>query len=125
MSPDVALSGHPLAVLRCPLPRLKRTSLSPPRPCVVSTSSLETPGEASTASAACAGIFFSYQQLLRIATQPTTQHPHHIDIQGFFRPKHSLRDGFNGFLRALPGDRACLSPSSARCQSIVANLASA
>ena len=24
-----------------------------------------------------------------------------------------LRNGFNGFLRALPGDRACLSPSSA------------
>jgi hypothetical protein len=27
--------------------------------------------------------------------------------------RHSLRNGFNGFLRALPGDRACLSPSSA------------
>jgi hypothetical protein len=26
--------------------------------------------------------------------------------------RHSPRDGFNGFLRALPGDRACLSPSS-------------
>ena len=25
--------------------------------------------------------------------------------------RHSLRNGFNGFLRALPGDRACLSPS--------------
>jgi hypothetical protein len=25
--------------------------------------------------------------------------------------RHSLRDGFNGFLRALPGDRAFLSPS--------------
>ena len=25
----------------------------------------------------------------------------------------SARNGFNGFLRALPGDRACLSPSSA------------
>src|SRR5580700_4508979 len=25
----------------------------------------------------------------------------------------SLRDGFNGFLRALPGDRACLPPSPA------------
>ena len=35
----------------------------------------------------------------------------------------SLRDGFNSFLRALPGDRALLSPSSARCASIVANLA--
>jgi hypothetical protein len=28
--------------------------------------------------------------------------------------RHSLRNGFNGFLRALPGDRACLSPSSAK-----------
>jgi hypothetical protein len=25
--------------------------------------------------------------------------------------RHSPRNGFNGFLRALPGDRACLSPS--------------
>jgi len=33
--------------------------------------------------------------------------------------------GFNGFLRALPGDRAFLPPSSARCESIVANLISA
>ena len=36
-----------------------------------------------------------------------------------------LRNGFNGFLRALPGDRALLPPSPARCASIVANLASA
>ena len=28
--------------------------------------------------------------------------------------RHSPRNGFNGFLRALPGDRACLSPSPAR-----------
>jgi hypothetical protein len=28
--------------------------------------------------------------------------------------RHSPRNGFNGFLRALPGDRACLSPSLAR-----------
>ena len=28
--------------------------------------------------------------------------------------RHSLRDGFNGFLRTLPGDRAFLPPSSAR-----------
>jgi hypothetical protein len=27
--------------------------------------------------------------------------------------RHSPRNGFNGFLRALPGDRACLPPSSA------------
>ena len=28
--------------------------------------------------------------------------------------RHSLRDGFNGVLRALPGDRAFLPPSSAK-----------
>ena len=28
--------------------------------------------------------------------------------------RHSPRNGFNGFLRALPGDRACLPPSSPR-----------
>src|SRR5450432_463009 len=28
--------------------------------------------------------------------------------------RHSLRNGFNGFLRALPGDRAFLPPSSLR-----------
>jgi hypothetical protein len=28
--------------------------------------------------------------------------------------RHSPRNGFNGFLRALPGDRALLSPSSAK-----------
>jgi hypothetical protein len=27
--------------------------------------------------------------------------------------RHSPRNGFNGFLRALPGDRACLPPSPA------------
>ena len=36
--------------------------------------------------------------------------------------RHSLRDGFNGFLRALLGDRALLSPSPARCAGIIANL---
>jgi hypothetical protein len=36
--------------------------------------------------------------------------------------RHSLRDGFNGFLRALSGDRAFLSPSPVRCASIVTNL---
>src|SRR6202163_1225851 len=29
--------------------------------------------------------------------------------------RHSPRNGFNGFLRALPGDRACLPPSLADC----------
>src|SRR5579872_6118137 len=38
------------------------------------------------------------------------------------RVRHSLRDGFNGFLRSLPGDRAFLPPSPAQCQSIVADL---
>ena len=28
--------------------------------------------------------------------------------------RHSPRNGFNGFLRALPGDRACLPPSPAK-----------
>src|SRR6202162_5331858 len=28
--------------------------------------------------------------------------------------RHSPRNGFNGFLRALPGDRACLPPSPPR-----------
>jgi hypothetical protein len=36
--------------------------------------------------------FTGYQQLLRIATQRTTQNPHHVDIQGVFAPKHSLRE---------------------------------
>jgi hypothetical protein len=37
-------------------------------------------------------------------------------------PGIPARDGFNGFLRALPGDRALLPPSSARCGSTLANL---
>jgi hypothetical protein len=36
----------------------------------------------------------------------------HHGHTGFTR--HSPRNGFNGFLRALPGDRACLPPSSAK-----------
>jgi hypothetical protein len=39
---------------------------------------------------------------------------------GSVRP--SLRSGFNGLLRALPGDRAFLPPSSTQCASIVADL---
>jgi hypothetical protein len=35
-------------------------------------------------------------------------------VAGIIRP--SLRNGFNGFLRALPGDRAFLPPSPARCE---------
>jgi hypothetical protein len=38
------------------------------------------------------------------------EHSHHGHT-GFTR--HSPRNGSNGFLRALPGDRACLSPSPA------------
>jgi len=37
----------------------------------------------------------------------------------------SLRNGFNGLLRALPGDRALLPPSPARCGRIFADLAPA
>ena len=36
--------------------------------------------------------------------------------------RHSPRNGFNGFLRALPGDRACLPPSPLRSVSFSANL---
>jgi hypothetical protein len=38
--------------------------------------------------------------------------------------RHSLRDGFSGFLRALPGDRALLPPSSPRSL-LLKNLTSA
>jgi hypothetical protein len=37
-------------------------------------------------------------------------------------PGIPARNGFNGFLRALPGDRALLPPSPATMRSIVANL---
>src|SRR3954453_9938944 len=42
------------------------------------------------------------------------EHSHHGHT-GFTR--HSPHNGFNGFLRTLPGDRACLSPSSAEMSS--------
>ena len=38
----------------------------------------------------------------------SSDHSHHGHT-GITR--HSPRNGFNGFLRALPGDRACLPPS--------------
>jgi len=41
------------------------------------------------------------------------KHSHHRLAETF---RHSLRDGFNGFLRSLPGDRALLSPSQATMQ---------
>jgi hypothetical protein len=74
---------------------------APPMRCF-DIAAVRTPGEAAHESAACAGIFHSYQQLLRIATQPTTQHPHRIDIQGIFVPKHSLRDGFTAYSELSP-----------------------
>jgi hypothetical protein len=39
-----------------------------------------------------------------------------------FHPAFPHANGFNGFLRALPGDRACLSPSRVQCVSIVTHL---
>jgi hypothetical protein len=44
--------------------------------------------------------FHSYQQLLRIATPPTTQNQHHIDTQGIFAPEPSLRNGFTAYTRS-------------------------
>jgi len=38
---------------------------------------------------------------------------HTVVTTGSPGPRPSLRDGFNGFLRALPGDRALLPPSPA------------
>src|SRR4051794_40908700 len=46
----------------------------------------------------------------RMQNKKAYEHSHHGHT-GFTR--HSLRNGFNGFLRDLPGDRACLSPSPA------------
>src|SRR3954462_14436044 len=46
----------------------------------------------------------------RMQNKKAYEHSHHGHT-GFTR--HSPRNGFNGFLRALPGDRACLPPSSA------------
>ena len=40
-------------------------------------------------------------------------------------PAFPHANGFNSLYRALPGDRAFLPPSPARCESIVANLTSA
>jgi hypothetical protein len=49
----------------------------------------------------------------------STQVSHHRFAETI---RHSLRDDFNGFLRALPGDRAFLSPSPVQCVSIVTKL---
>jgi hypothetical protein len=45
------------------------------------------------------------------ASEKSTRARHHRYAEPF---RHSLHDGFNGFLRVLPGDRAFLSPSSLR-----------
>ena len=47
----------------------------------------------------------------RVRKIKSTRASHHR-FTGF--TQHSLRNGFNGFLRALLGDRACLPPSSAK-----------
>jgi hypothetical protein len=64
------------------------------------------PGAQCTRGLAC--------ELKSTRASPPQVHRNHIRL--------SLRDGFNGFLRSLPGDRALLSPSPARCESIVAGL---
>jgi hypothetical protein len=46
-----------------------------------------------------------------VRLKETHKHNHHGHTGA---TRHSPRNGFNGFLRALPGDRACLSPSSPR-----------
>src|SRR6202171_1119749 len=46
----------------------------------------------------------------RVQMKKAHEHSHHGHT-GITR--HSPRNGFNGFLRALPGDQACLTPSSA------------
>jgi hypothetical protein len=56
------------------------------------------------------------------ANKESTQASHHGHAGNV---RHSPRNGFNGFLRGRPGDRALLSPSSVRCASIVTNLTSA
>src|SRR5216110_2369421 len=46
----------------------------------------------------------------RMQNKKAYEHNHHGHTGA---TRHSPRNGFNGFLRALPGDRACLPPSSA------------
>ena len=60
----------------------------------------------------------------RAHPQPRVQSKkaHELVTAGRRSARHSPRNGFNGFLRALPGDRASLSPSSVRCASIVTHL---
>ena len=79
-----------------------------------------TSGRASNTSAAFAKIFHSFQQLVRVATQPTTQHPHYIDIQGNFAPKHSLRDGVNACCALSPVSMTFL--VTVACRTIICRL---
>src|SRR5205814_6068323 len=44
----------------------------------------------------------------RMQNKKAYEHSHHGHTGD---TRHSPRNGFNGFLRALPGDRACLPPS--------------
>ena len=53
------------------------------------------------------------------AKQKSKRDSHHRSAERSGTP---CANGFNGLLRALPGDRALLSPSSARCMSIVTDL---
>ena len=46
----------------------------------------------------------------RACSVESTRVSHHRSTEN---TRHFLRDGFNGFLRALRGDRALLSPSPA------------
>jgi len=58
----------------------------------------------------------------RVCSVESTRVSHHRFAGN---PRPSLRNGFNGFLRALLGEPGLLSPSPAQCESIVANLISA
>jgi hypothetical protein len=60
------------------------------------------------------------------AASCVTRETHELELLQVRRTiRHSLREWFYSLLRALPGDRAWLPPSPARCASIVARLISA
>jgi hypothetical protein len=54
-------------------------------------------GDVSAHSGACVGIFYTYQQLLRIATQRRTQASLAVDFIGVFLQEHSLRNGVTAY----------------------------
>ena len=58
----------------------------------------------------------------RVRIEKSTRASHHR-LSRIIR--RFLRNGFNGFLRALPGEPGLLSPSPAQCASIAADLISA